>query len=463
MKKQLLILSTMVLFYSMSFGVVYITENSSTSDLTIRAVDDVQMEGNYTLTVNSANNGTTELKIDELIIGSGATDSKIEIEEGKTLIIRANYAAKVNRPDMEINFTGNGTLAYSDKWIVYTAQTATGSYQTYNYNVANFSVENRILSIGDGNFVNLGTVSTGTQLDGIVMENNSSLTFTTSDTVKIKAPTTGGNGQITLSDNNVLNITAAGLSSTDIILSGNSEFTFSGSFSAPTISICDSAYLNVTSGYVSGIITVGDGARFNFAGGSSISGKSSFGKVSETSKLGNTVYIEDGADVTVSADEGKLTVGDKIILKTAKLTLETSNAIKNVSGKYLTLRASRTSTLALGAKQNFATIFADRAAADILTIDLNGNALETDSLQTTDLSQIIFEDFAEGLVLVNSDVAKLEDDSLKNIFAKVDGQNQKLYQLSNGYLSLTSVPEPAEWASVLGALAIVLAMWRRRK
>ena len=35
--------------------------------------------------------------------------------------------------------------------------------------------------------------------------------------------------------------------------------------------------------------------------------------------------------------------------------------------------------------------------------------------------------------------------------------------LSNGWITLVAVPEPAEWAMIFGALALGLAMYRKRK
>ena len=35
--------------------------------------------------------------------------------------------------------------------------------------------------------------------------------------------------------------------------------------------------------------------------------------------------------------------------------------------------------------------------------------------------------------------------------------------LSNGWITLVAVPEPAEWAMILGSLALGFAMYRRRK
>lgn len=52
---------------------------------------------------------------------------------------------------------------------------------------------------------------------------------------------------------------------------------------------------------------------------------------------------------------------------------------------------------------------------------------------------------------------EIYDTSDKQVLADVIGID------SNGWLTMTAVPEPAEWAAIFGAIALGLAVYRRRK
>ncbi len=91
-------------------------------------------------------------------------------------------------------------------------------------------------------------------------------------------------------------------------------------------------------------------------------------------------------------------------------------------------------------------------------------------------STLVFYDFAESLVKLNIDETILSADGTITLTASNTSLKLSAYDTDgnlldgdwsvddNGYLFNSAlVPEPAEWAAIFGALALALAMRRRRK
>ena len=134
-----------------------------------------------------------------------------------------------------------------------------------------------------------------------------------------------------------------------------------------------------------------------------------------------------------------------------------------------------------GGVYNFGNIELLRKAS--ITIDLNGASMSMDKLMILDgkhnggvVGELIFEDFVNGLVKVGIDESILNADgtlvpSASNVSLAIKAYdvNGNLltgdWSINNGYLwnSALAVPEPAEWAMILGGIALGLAIYRRRK
>ena len=183
-----------------------------------------------------------------------------------------------------------------------------------------------------------------------------------------------------------------------------------------------------------------------------------------------------GGTFTSNADTGSITVTNSSInmMAGSKLVLNTSNAIKlSGAGKSqadLILAVARnTATLELGADQAFNKLsfsFGGSVPSVQMTIDTNGYALDftstTSSFTTTKTAlTVLIEDFTDGKVHFGTMLDTNEDGTVKYIYAVIDAVQTQLYQRENGYL-YTTVPEPAEWAAIFGALALGLAIYRRR-
>ena len=81
-----------------------------------------------------------------------------------------------------------------------------------------------------------------------------------------------------------------------------------------------------------------------------------------------------------------------------------------------------------------------------------------------DQDTVIINNFAEGAIAIKNYNSAIDDAVLDRIV--VDGIDQLFWvKGENGYywLSAVAVPEPAEWAMILGGLALALAIYRRRK
>ena len=397
---------------------VHLTKDSKASELTYSSSDYVQFMGpNLTLTVD------TDMTVKDIIFGSRSADvspSNVVIEAGNTLTASSPYG-NVGRPETIINISGAGNLVYTSKTLKFYEQTSQAA-QYYNYNISGtFSIASKNIIVQNKNYVSLGNVSGG--FSGVDMSGDSSLS---------------------------MNI--------------------STSYGGADISLTGSSYLeinDVKKAYgISTVFNVSDGSHFNMNCNSfTIMGNSTIGNVSEVSHLGVTVYLEDGSNVVINAGTNMLTFDSHIILKTCTLTLNTSTPFLRKNGSLAGLQVARTSRLILNADQNFGAINLYRAEgnSDVFSIELNSSKVDITSMSvTSSTSKVIFEDFAEGLVHVDSELATNEDGSLQRIYALVDSAEVKLYQLDNGYLSLT-IPEPAELVAIFGAVALGLAAYRRRR
>lgn len=176
---------------------------------------------------------------------------------------------------------------------------------------------------------------------------------------------------------------------------------------------------------------------------------------------GGQLVIGENGHLTVSAAKGAVNIGGAITVKNSTVTLNSNAldgqgfAIVRGDAKLIVNTDSKLGALSL-VKNTF---------NPNMQITLNGKSLEFASITIGDMenSYVEFLDFAEGKVRITSDLVKNEDGTLKNIFAGTGDDRQSLYQLENGYLSLSNVPEPATCAALLGGLAIAFAFMRRRR
>ena len=216
---------------------------------------------------------------------------------------------------------------------------------------------------------------------------------------------------------------------------------------------------------------------------------------------GKTITLKNGGTIDTSAYSfigltgGKLSVdatskilAKQIVFSQSKGTLELSHASNLAAGTNVfvkDLSASADAKIVLtncGEAYNIATLRALRNSQ--LTIDLNGAELHIASVvgyepaKGTNLTLTLL-DFENGLVKVDGWTSELISGGEFEISPETSGKTNTIklvaYDKSgtlldglwsvdtNGYLFNSAIPEPAEWAAIFGAIALGLAVYRRRK
>ena len=210
---------------------------------------------------------------------------------------------------------------------------------------------------------------------------------------------------------------------------------------------------------------------------------------------GGTLQVEG----ETSSIEAKLIAFHRDSTAMGGAELEKTLILKNGSNFDGDIVAVRTkeNTLILAENESYkfgSIMFHQQTVWNEITIDLNGaSSVEINAVTRWSSSAngtLVFDDFVNGVVKINnltdtiladineSGVAKYDVDTAKSFETQLslkaidaegnvyDWTNGDWFLDGNGFLShsaLVAVPEPAEWAMILGALALGLAVYRRRK
>lgn len=188
------------------------------------------------------------------------------------------------------------------------------------------------------------------------------------------------------------------------------------------------------------------------------------------------VSIAGGASMTVNRIVGDVKMSKVVIWGGGKLIVRKENAFSYGSTGTTLMMVGANSYMDLGASQSFNKMdirsnaqikFADGVSLNFKGIDI-GNA-------STDI-EIVLEDFsntnsisfgsASGLSL--TDGVLTVSNGTKNVnytFKDKAGETMKnlVLDAATNTLTLASIPEPSTYAAVFGALALGLALYRRRK
>ena len=343
------------------------------------------------------------------------------------------------------SLTLNGTLFSENSVSVYGQK----AYKARGGAIANY---NKVAVINSATFVN-NTLSTDSAEAGqggaaIYSRNISSSSYTTIvDTTFTgnRANTTGGaivleGGNITISakTKSIVNTGNVATNASGVATDALGGFMYMGNYNNQYAS---KATFDVASGLS---ITIGDGT----AKQDSIAGDSS----SIINKVGAGALIVNGSmeyyKGVLNVNEGSMAVNsvlgasDIVVASGATLTLG-DNADIILYGCSITLAEG--ATLALGANSN---------------IIVN---LEEDFTGTTSLFNI-----ADGAVLTQDgesvSLSGLEDNiTVTYNGVELDESRWSIDATTGQLVANVAVPEPAEWAMILGALALGIAIYRRRK
>ncbi len=408
MKKRLLLLATLATFSSMAFADITVegaeTLPTLSDGTTTPTTTDTLILTGATITTDTSGSTTTNFKI-----GTGA--STITVSEGFTLNMESikGYADVSGTGSLTVS--GAGTVTYSGIDL----SGVTGKTLTLNTG-----------AMASGQTINLGT-------------GNSFVWNGTAELLIVKE------------------IKSAGSNITIRTLKGYSH----------TVVDIDGGLVDISSGNC----FVLSGTIKNLKAGSSINyigiegGKTlTIGEEMESLDYGNgSIAMWSGAELVLKASnlfqKGTTTQKDLLVIQSAgaatttKITLEADNAIKE-------LNANRNAN-----------------GSVTTTIDLNGHTFHTESIRVTNASTatlyLIIEDFVNGAFSSKTryDVSKItafnaldeEHATAENKYTDLtwveDKNNAGVYFL----YSATAVPEPAQWAMIFGAIALMFVAYRRRK
>ena len=410
---------------------------------------DTNFENTGTVSANAIN-----------VVGSNFTSSgsilssSLSAYENSNIVLGGSNLAKDGTSQSTIRFYGkNNTLtASSDLAAQYLVlKTATTFESGSSYEAAELTIK--------GDFTT----------DRIVMEDNTQLTIDSGakTTFDFSNKTLTGDGSTMLITGD---ITVKG--ALDIKTKGSEHGTESVSFK--NITVDGGSLINTTTKTSTYAFNIYEGKTITLKNGGTID-------TSKTSFIGLT-----GGKLSVDATSKIL--AKHIAFTQSKGTLELSHASNLAAGTDIfvkDLSASADAKIVLtncGEAYNIATLRALRNSQ--LTIDLNGAELHIASVvgyepaKGTNLTLTLL-DFENGLVKVDGWTSELISGGEFEISPETSGKTNTIklvaYDKSgtlldglwsvdaSGYLANSAIPEPAEWAAIFGAIALGLAVYRRRK
>ena len=408
---------------------------------------------------NFENTGTVSANVIN-VVGSNFTSSgsilssALSAYENSNIVLGGSNLAKDGTSQSTIRFYGkNNTLtASSDLAAQYLVlKTATTFESGSSYEAAELTIK--------GDFTT----------DRIVMEDNTQLTIDSGakTTFDFSNKTLTGDGSTMLITGD---ITVKG--ALDIKTKGSEHSTESVSFK--NITVDGGSLINTTTKTSTYAFNIYEGKTITLKNGGTID-------TSKTSFIGLT-----GGKLSVDATSKIL--AKHIAFTQSKGTLELSHASNLAAGTDIfvkDLSASADAKIVLtncGEAYNIATLRALRNSQ--LTIDLNGAELHIASVvgyepaKGTNLTLTLL-DFENGLVKVDGWTSELISGGEFEISPETSGKTNTIklvaYDKSgtlldglwsvdaSGYLFNSAIPEPAEWAAIFGAIALGLAVYRRRK
>ena len=354
------------------------------------------------------------------------TSPTINVAEGSTLYLKG---AK-NLVGTDASFTVNGTLRLGDDTSFETTSTA---LKTTINNLSTGS--NVALVIGNETQINSG-VTLGA--------------LTLKDTANLSVGDITLNGAYSDSANSKLNYTGKFTYNNDSRLTINSALTTSGDFEQ---SLATDKGVRITNS-----LTLNSGADW------SVDGKV---EVYENA----TLTINEGAKLTVNGPASNAKNGRLILYKNSKVYLNAENCTSMGDLYYLKIATMNTAEVAnvyVQANQKLNSFYVNQTILNLymsddvmleLTAVVTGWAVDGDGD-----GELRIHNFKEETIKVSGK----ESSVLAGIekYVKLYDNNGTLLgnaTLSNGWITLVAVPEPAEWAMILGALALGLAVYRRRK
>ena len=197
----------------------------------------------------------------------------------------------------------------------------------------------------------------------------------------------------------------------------------------------------------------------------------------------STLEIQSGATMTIKNADSSARDAKYMLWGNTQTDLRQEDAIKDENGKGVRLASCSNfkdsgNVVNIYAKQTFKDLF--------LNVSAEGNLLEINLMNDT--AKLIFDSEGTTINISNGTSLKITGfadnkvnigtaaASYNNLLAALKDGRLEIYDTSdkqvladvigidsNGWLTMTAVPEPAEWAAIFGAIALGLAVYRRRK
>ena len=418
---------------------------SFTGDLTIDINSD--SDGNVTALNNSGNTIGWNLGTRTIKNSKGGESTFADINVGTSVRF------SVNRPSTEKSNLIIGTNANITGEMLTFASNAGGGYAinggiTVNHSVTNtYFGSGAILSIGENSVLDASNAG------NFAFYNGSSASIASGATFKLSKTTIEKN--------------------TAFAVNGTLEYTYTSEITLYNIDISGGSVISKN-------LTPGTNARIKISGNSYISG-------------GGTIYINGALDITgggtfnVSEDSGKIELTDVVIDSSdeiyegrvfisngSTLVLNKENAFKRISTYGSTTNSNLLivgsgNTLELNAANKFKQLY--YSGTGDLTIRLSDNPQNTLFFESFNgvngTYELNIENFSNNMVFFvttnnlnsleitakSSDGTVYTEDMLKFVEGNYSDGTQ-------GYW-LNAVPEPAEWASILGFIVLAFAAKRR--
>ncbi|MBE6412626.1 MAG: hypothetical protein E7036_08770 [Opitutales bacterium] len=423
----------------------------------ITSVEKYGLDINTNATFNVLNNSTLTLDTDartaNKYAGVSGGDVKFYIEEGSTVVIGSGKTFSV---EVDSVLTNNGTIkGQGSNLTIINGQNIAmdGVIDLTQYKDDDAKITRSTLTIGNGTKI---TANNKFYVDNIIIDGAESALYV-ADFNRTNGATELTNGATIIANGTM----TTGQGQTIKVQSGSQMIVNACSTNASN-SLNNYAIENANS-----LLHIKSGAISNRSGYVKDGGILQIDGTYKIANNGNSINYDHIAATKITVATGGKIKTNEIILATAKLDLQTVNAITNANGDAINLTtdtASKGSLLAMSASQTFDTITANTTN---LEVEITGDAVLTASFASANGGKIFINGFAEDRVFVANADQITDVNSIFFAYATAGDALTQISQLyiNNGWLSAIApaVPEPAEWAMIFGSIALGLAIYRRRK
>ena len=423
----------------------------------VTSVEKYGLDINTNATFNVLNNSTLTLDTDartaNKYAGVSGGDVKFYIEEGSTVVIGQGKTFSV---EVDSVLTNNGTIkGQGSNLAIVNGQNIAmdGVIDLTQYKDDAGKITRSTLTIGNGTKI---TANNKFYADNIIIDGAESALYV-ADFNRTNGATELTNGATIIANGTM----TTGQGQTIKVQSG----------SQMSVNACSTTASNSLNNYAienaNSLLHIKSGAISNRSGYVKDGGILQIDGTYKIANNGNSINYDHIAATKITVATGGKIKTNEIILATAKLDLQTVNAITNANGDAINLttdKASKGSLLAMSASQTFDTITANTTN---LEVEITGDAVLTASFASANGGKIFINGFAEDRVFVANADQITDVNSIFFAYATAGDASTQISQLyiNNGWLSAIApaVPEPAEWAMIFGSIALGLAIYRRRK